>query len=176
VKAVTCEHDLRSLRGAAAGAVARGGEPAAASLPEFARSGHRELDGMIEHHAQMARRLAEQLGLPDAVLQALAGAYERRDGRGWPGALSGDDVPLASRIAQLAEFVEVAHRVGGVAAAKDLARERSGKQFDPTHAELVWADGDLILAGFEEVDTWRAVVAAEPALAVVCPVSASTRR
>src|SRR5213083_845555 len=30
--------------------------------------------------------------------------------------LSGDDVPVASRIAQLAEFVEVAHRLGGVEA------------------------------------------------------------
>jgi DNA-binding CsgD family transcriptional regulator len=74
---------------------------------------------------------------------------------------------VASRIAQLAEFVEVAHRVGGVEAAKDLARERGGRQFDPALAELVCADGELILAGLDAVDTWQAVIAAEPALSVV---------
>src|SRR4029077_17439596 len=75
--------------------------------------------------------------------------------------------PLASRVAQLAEYVEVAHRVGGVDAAKALARDRGGKQFDPTLADLVCADGDLLLSGLDDVDTWQAVVAAEPALAVV---------
>ena len=34
---------------------------------EFALSGHREVDGMIAQHAALARTLAEQLGLPDAV-------------------------------------------------------------------------------------------------------------
>jgi HD-GYP domain-containing protein (c-di-GMP phosphodiesterase class II) len=134
---------------------------------EFAISGHRDIDGMLEHHARMARTLGEQLGLPDAVLEALGAAYEQWDGHGWPGRLSGDDVPLASRIGQVAEFVEVAHRVGGVKAARDLARDRRGKQFDPALADLICADGDLILSGLDEVDTWQAVVTAEPALAVV---------
>jgi hypothetical protein len=40
-------------------------------------------------------------------------------------------VPVASRLAQAAEFVEVANRVGGVDAARELARERRGEQFDP---------------------------------------------
>src|SRR5919201_3188797 len=170
VKAVKYEHDMRSLRGAAAGMrlIGAGNRPLHRFRIglEFAISGHREVDGMIEHHAQIARRLGEQLSLPEAVLRALVSAYEQWDGRGWPGELSGDDVPLASRIAQLAEFVEVAHRVGGVAAAKDLARDRGGKQFDPALAALLRADGDLILSGLEEVDTWQAVVAEEPALAV----------
>src|SRR4051812_38549134 len=98
VKAVKYEHDMRSVRGAAAGMRLIGaGSPLLHRFRiglEFVVSGHREVDGMIEHHAQMARRLGEQLGLPDAVLQALASAYEQWDGRGWPGELSGDDVPL----------------------------------------------------------------------------------
>jgi hypothetical protein len=64
---------------------------------EFAISGRRDLDGMIEHHAQMARALGEQLGLPDAVLAALSAAYEQWDGRGRPGELSGGDVPPPQR-------------------------------------------------------------------------------
>ena len=134
---------------------------------EFALSGHREVDGMIAHHAAIARTLAEQLALPDEVLEALGAAYEQWDGRGWPGELKGAQVPVASRLAQLAEFVEVAHRLGGVEAAKTLARKRGGKQFDPTLAELMCAEGDMLLSGLESVATWDAVIEAEPGLAVV---------
>ena len=102
---------------------------------EFVLSGHREVDGMIAQHAALARALAEQLGLSEPVLEAVAATYEQWDGRGWPGRLSGTEVPIAARLAQLAEFVEVAHRVGGVAAAQELARRRAGKQFDPVLAE-----------------------------------------
>ena len=133
---------------------------------EFALSGRREVDGMIAQHAMLARMLAEQLGLPDDVLAALGGAYEQWDGHGWPGRLKGEEVPVPARVAQLAEYVEVAHRVGGVDAVTTLARKRSGKQFDPAIAELVWADADGILDGLDSVGTWEAVIGAEPALAV----------
>jgi len=134
---------------------------------EFALSGHRDMDGMIETHAALARSLGEQLGLSAAVLDALGAAYEQWDGRGWPGRLRGAEVPVASRLAQLAEFVEVAHRVGGVAAAEALARARAGKQFDPELASLVAEGGELLLSGLDDVGTWEAVIAAEPALGVV---------
>jgi len=134
---------------------------------EFALSGHREVDGMIAHHAAIARALGERLALPDEVLEALGAAYERWDGRGWPGALKGEEVPVAARIAQVAEYVEVAGRLGGVAAVKDLAREWRGGQFDPATADLLDAEGDVLLSGLDSVAAWDAVIDAEPALAVV---------
>ena len=134
---------------------------------EFVLSGRHELDGMIAQHAAMARLLAEQLGLPDAVRAALGGAYEQWDGHGWPGEAEGEAVPVAARLAQLAEFVEVAHRVGGTDAAATLARSRAGTQFDPALAELVCADGEMILAGLESVGTWDAVIDAEPSLSIM---------
>jgi HD-GYP domain-containing protein (c-di-GMP phosphodiesterase class II) len=134
---------------------------------EFAVSGHRDVDGMIAHHAAMARTLAEQLGLQDEVLDAVGGSYEQWDGRGWPGELQGEDVPIAARLAVVAEFTEVAHRMGGVEAAQALAKRRSGKQFDPALSKLMYAEGDMILAGLESVETWDAVIDAEPALAVM---------
>jgi DNA-binding CsgD family transcriptional regulator len=76
-------------------------------------------------------------------------------------------VPVASRVAQLAEFGEVAHRVGGVPAARELARKRGGRQFDPALADLLCDEADAILGGLDAVATWDAVIAAEPALAVV---------
>jgi len=133
---------------------------------EFALSGHRELDGMITQHARLARTLAEQLGLPLQVRDAIGSAYEQWDGRGWPGELKADAVPMAARIAQLAEFTEVALRVGGVGGAIALARRRSGKQFDPTLATLLCTRAGDVLGGLDTIRAWDAVIASEPALAV----------
>jgi len=170
-KAIKYDHDLKSLRMAAAGMRFLGsGYPPLHRFRlgiEFMISGHREVDGMVEHHASLARTLAEQLELSDEVVEALGAAYERWDGRGWPRELEGEQVPVASRVAQMAEFVEVAHRMGGVDAAKELARKRRGKQFDPTLADLLDAEADIILAGLDTTRTWDAVIDAEPALAIL---------
>src|SRR5205823_2514827 len=136
---------------------------------EFALSGHRELDGMIDQHAAMARSFAEQLGLSGGVREALGTAYEQWDGRGWPGVLKEEQIPIAARIAQLAEFVEVAQRVGGPAEAARIARRGAGKQFDPHLAALIADDGERLLDGLGEIGTWEAVIASEPALWLVVP-------
>ena len=133
---------------------------------EFAFSGHRELGGMISQHAKLARTLAEQLELPGTVRDGVGAAYEQWDGHGWPGTLKGGAIPVAARIAQLAEFMEVAHRVGGVAGATAVARRRAGKQFDPDLAALLCARAEEIFGGLEAAPAWRIVIAAEPALAV----------
>ena len=165
------DHEFHSLRAAAAGMRRLGSGHAGSHrfrvALEFALSGHREVADMISQHAAMTRMLGEQLGLTDPALDALGAAYETWDGRGWPGNLKGDQVPLASRVAQLAEFVEVAWRSGGVEAARSLARERAETQFDPELAELICTDWEVILSGLEDVETWDAVIEAEPALAVV---------
>jgi HD-GYP domain-containing protein (c-di-GMP phosphodiesterase class II) len=133
---------------------------------EFAISGRRELSGMISRHAELAGSLAKQLDLPEHVSHAVGAAYEQWDGKGWPEGLRGDDVPIAARIAQLAEYVEVAHRLGGVDAAQALVRKKSGGQFDPDLVDLVRTDGDWLLAALDAPSTWDSVIAAEPALAV----------
>jgi len=171
LKSMKYDYEMRSLRGAAQ-SVRRIG---AGNAPlhrfrlglEFVMSGHKELEEMVAEHARRARMLAEQLGMPNAVLDALVQSYEQWDGRGWPGDAQGDAIPVAARIATLAEFMEVAHRVGGVDAACDMARKRSGKQFDPGLATLVREHAGEILAGLEGVGTWSAVIDAEPALADV---------
>jgi HD-GYP domain-containing protein (c-di-GMP phosphodiesterase class II) len=171
LKANKYDHELRSLRAAAAGMRRLGSGHAGSHrfrvALEFALSGHKEVADMITQHAKMTRMLGEELGLPGDVLDALGAAYETWDGRGWPGELKGEDIPLAARIAQLAEFIEVAYRAGGVQAARNLARERAAKQFDPELAELIYSEADMILSGLDRVETWNAVIEAEPALAVV---------
>jgi HD-GYP domain-containing protein (c-di-GMP phosphodiesterase class II) len=171
LKSIKYDHEPRSLRMSATGMRFLGsGHPPLHRFRlglEFALSGHREVDDMITHHAAIAQTMAEQLSLPDEVIEAIGAAYERWDGRGWPGELEGDEVPLASRVAHVAEFIEVANRMGGAEAAKQLARERRGGAFDPALADLVQAEADVILSGLDTVGVWDAVIDAEPALAVV---------
>ena len=170
LKAGKYDHDLRGVRAAVAALRLVGaGNPPFHRFRiglEFAFSGHREFEGMIEQHAALARMLAEQLGLPEAVQQAVGAAYEQWDGRGWPGRLAGEQVPVAARAAQLAEFVEVAHRVGGIAAATTLARARAGAQFDPALCALICDEPEGVLGGLDAGQTWHAVIEAEPSLAV----------
>jgi HD-GYP domain-containing protein (c-di-GMP phosphodiesterase class II) len=163
-------HDFGSLRGTLATMrlVGAGNPPLHRFRVglEFALSGHRQLDGMISQHARLARALAEQLELPGQVREAVGAAYEQWDGRGWPGDLRGEAVPAAARMAQFAEFLEVAHRVGGTQSATALARRQAGKQFDPALAALVCARAEEIFGGLEATPAWQTVIAAEPALAV----------
>ena len=165
------DYEFRSVRGALAAVKQIGsGNPALLRFRiglEFAVSGRRDVEGMIEHHAAMARLLGEHLGLREEVLDALGSAYETWDGRGWPGARAGEEIPVASRLAQVAEFVEVAHRVGGIDAVEALARGRSGTQFDPALADLITREGEMLLTELDAAGAWDAVIDAEPSLAVL---------
>ena len=170
LKSVKYDHDLGSVGGALATLrlLGSGNSPLHRFRVgvEFAVAGRRDLDGMITRHAAMARRLAEQLRLPEPVQEAVAAAYEQWDGRGWPGRLKGEQVPIAARLSQLGEFVEVALRIGGTDAAVALAERRAGSQFDPALAALLCANADAVLDGLDAAPTWEAVIGAEPALGV----------
>jgi HD-GYP domain-containing protein (c-di-GMP phosphodiesterase class II) len=171
MKAGKYDHDFRSVKAALAGLRLLGaGRSPLQRLQialEFALSGHREADAMIAGHAEMARTLGAELELPRDVLDALGSSYERWDGRGWPGELGGEDVPVASRLAQAAEFFEVANRVGGPEATRELARERRGSQFDPAVCDVIEADAESIVSGLDTGGTWADVIAAEPLAIVV---------
>ena len=133
---------------------------------EFALSGHREVDGMMEHHAAIARLLAEQLGLPPAVLESLGSAYEQWDGHGWPGGLAGEDIPLPreSRTARGIRRGRASRRRGrGGGQARAGAKRQAVR---PGLAALVCEEGELLLAGLDSISTWEAVIGAEPALAI----------
>ena len=136
---------------------------------EFAVSGRHDVDEMLAQHAKLARQLADRLDLPNEVGSALACSYERWDGKGWPGEVAGDGAPVASRIVQLAEYVEVAYRTGGTTAARAIAQRRSGTQFDPNLVRTLCDHADEIFEGLSQVGTWQMVIDAEPALTVVLP-------
>ena len=171
VKANKYKYELHDPRGAMAtmGLLGGRGNPPLHRFRvglAFAISGRRDFDDMVSRHAAMARMLAGQLGLGDAVEAAVGASYEHWDGKGWPGDLRGAGIPIGARIAALAEYAEVAHRIGGAAEATKVARRRSGKQFDPQVVAALCEAPNDVLADLETTQTWNAVIGAEPALGV----------
>ena len=168
LKATKYDHEIGSPRAAAAiiRRVGAGNPPLHRFRVglEFVLSGRRDIEHMLAVHAALARSLGEQLELPESVLGALGAAYEQWNGRGWPSRKAGEEIPVAARLAQVAEFSEVAHRVGGVGAVRTLTRRQGGKQFDPHIAALMHDEADEILSDLDTVQTWQAVIDAEPAL------------
>jgi HD-GYP domain-containing protein (c-di-GMP phosphodiesterase class II) len=170
LKATKYDHEPHGVRAVSSGLRRLGaGNPPLHRLRvglAFATSGHRELRDMFAQHADMAARLAIELELPAGVSDALWRAYESWDGRGWPDGLKGEEIPLAARIVQLAEFAEVAHRVGGLENARTLARRRAGTQFDPVLSAILCADPAAIFDDLDSIDRWEAVIDGEPSLAI----------
>jgi hypothetical protein len=61
----------------------------------------------------------------------------------------------------------LAHRIGGISAATELARARRGKQFDPILADHLCADPRAALSGLDSIGAWDAVIDAEPVLRIL---------
>lgn len=117
---------------------------------------------MIHSHCASASLLAERLGVDDGVREVLAYTFERFDGGGLPRAVSGDAIPIAMRVAQLADMVEVHQRTYGVEGAVAMARTRRGGQFDPVVVDAFIAGAADVLAGPPVGDAWAAALREAP--------------
>src|SRR5712691_723748 len=118
--------------------------------------------GMLAGHCEVAQMLAQRLGFGERVHHGLGYVYERWDGRGAPNGARGEQVPLSMRILPLARDVEIFLRVGGVAAARSVVRERSGGSYDPQLAERVGRRLPALVTRLEVPSVWEAVLDAEP--------------
>ncbi len=116
---------------------------------------------LIHSHCLSAGRMAEHIGLERAVGEAVERAYERWDGKGLPEGLRGEQIPVATRVVQLAETCEVHMRTHGVSDALAMARERSGKQFDPALVSALVRCRDR-LDGLPNQDVWAQALEQAP--------------
>lgn len=128
----------------------------AAGIGESARS--------MVTHCQTTGDFAERLGLGPEVRQPLQHAFERWDGKGVPGSRSGSQIDVVMRLVQIADDVEVHHRLGGIEAALAMLRSRRGTEFDPDLVDCLCANADAILGPLDDDDAWDRVIANAPTL------------
>jgi putative nucleotidyltransferase with HDIG domain len=86
---------------------------------------------MVRTRCEQGAEIAIMLGLGDATSEAIRALDEHWDGCGQPYGLSRERIPLAARIASLAQTVEVYFSSHGVLAAYDMVIARRGRWFDP---------------------------------------------
>jgi HD-GYP domain-containing protein (c-di-GMP phosphodiesterase class II) len=75
--------------------------------------------------------IARQLRFPEGVAQGIHSLDEHWNGQGRPEGLAGQQIALYSRIALLAQVVDVVNSSGGQTAAEAEVQRRSGTWFDP---------------------------------------------
>jgi len=106
-------------------------------LLNIARNGESIAAEMITTRCERGAQIARDLGFGEAVAAGIHSLDEHWAGTGQPEKRTGEAIPLYSRIALLAQVVEVFHAAAGPDAALDEARARSGHWFDPALVEAL---------------------------------------
>ena len=136
----------------------------ATHILDFLVKGRAFMKEGFESTCQVATRIAQRLGMPQAVQGALMQVFEQWDGRGMPYGIKSDAIPVISRIVLVTSFLEVFHQVEGRDAAKQVALARRGKAFDPSvvDAFLSVAQRESFWTGLEQERVWDSVLSMEP--------------
>jgi HD-GYP domain-containing protein (c-di-GMP phosphodiesterase class II)/DNA-binding CsgD family transcriptional regulator len=114
----------------------------------------------LSTHCEVAVMLAGRAGLEQQVVDALAHAYERWDGKGFPARLKGDAIPLAVRIAVVARDADLAATLGDDP--RKWLRERRGRAYDPAVVDAFERVGADVLSKLAGGDDWETALACEP--------------
>jgi len=125
------------------------------------------VQGYSRANCEVAAHTAERVGLGPGVAAGLLDVYEQWDGKGGPRAIRGEAIAEPARIARVAATAALFHRAGGPGSAVDAVRGRAGAALDPRLAELVGREAGGILGVLDVSDPLAALVAAEPAPAVL---------
>lgn len=110
----------------------------------------------------VAAQIARRLELGPEVVRGLYDILERWNGKGGPRGLSGEDIALPARVAQVAEQAVLFDRLGGPDDACAAMRHRAGGWVDPGVAGAFAGRGSSLLKELDAGDALRAAVDAEP--------------
>lgn len=119
---------------------------------------------LVRTRCERGADIARMLEMTDETAAAIRALDEHWDGRGVPLGLAGEEIPLLARIACLAQTVEIFHATHGLQAALGVARDRSGRWFDPRLVRVVEAlrsDG-AFWSGLSAGDSRARTAAVEP--------------
>lgn len=135
------------------------------SVLTIMRDGEEIATELIATRCQRGAEIARLLRFPASVSAGIYSLDEHFNGEGKPARLAGESIPLYSRIALLAQVIDVFHTAGGPQAALDEIRLRAGRWFDPALVEVFEAvaeDGEF-WAMLASPEVMTAVLALEPA-------------
>ena len=100
-------------------------------LFSISRMPGRVMDMLTETRCTRGAAIANSLGLDASVGEAIYHLDEHWDGRGASRGVRGNAIPMFSRIACLAQTLELFAKTTGVSRAFEVIGKRSGKWFDP---------------------------------------------
>ncbi|KQV40805.1 MULTISPECIES: HD-GYP domain-containing protein [unclassified Rhizobium] len=87
---------------------------------------------LIQTRCQRGAEIARQMRFSEGVAEGILGLDEHWNGGGKPNGLAGDRIPLFSRIALLAQVIDIFHISGGHKSALKEVTKRRGDWFDPS--------------------------------------------
>nr|WP_246256202.1 HD domain-containing phosphohydrolase [Isoptericola halotolerans] len=110
---------------------------------------------------EVAREASRRLGLAAPVQECLAATTAMWDGSGYP-PLSGDELPLPTRVMHVASVAVLFLLSTGPRPALTEVRRRTGTALDPAVAGAFLTHADDLLDGIADVDPFDVVLDAEP--------------
>jgi HD-GYP domain-containing protein (c-di-GMP phosphodiesterase class II) len=111
---------------------------------------------------EVAQRFARWLGLGEGVDAALEYVFARWDGKGPPGAVGGEELPLPARLLHVARDYSLFLSAADADDARTVLERRAGAAYDPRLAELAVRHFGEVCAGFDEARMWEHALESEP--------------
>jgi HD-GYP domain-containing protein (c-di-GMP phosphodiesterase class II)/DNA-binding CsgD family transcriptional regulator len=113
--------------------------------------------------SEVGSRIAARLGLTEETQLGLYNICETWNGKG-PHKSKGEETPLSGRIVNVAMIMEVFFSERGITAARNAAKSRKGKSFDPLIADAASAlcDDVNFWDGIRQAEPWASVLDLEP--------------
>jgi len=122
------------------------------NVMRIVRDGRTLQDEFVATRCQRGAEIARLLRFPEGVAAGIYSLDEHFNGNGKPERLAGEAIPLYSRIALMAQVIDVFHTESGRDSAMKEVRARSKQWFDPQ-----------LVAAFEQValsdEFWRTLAA-----------------
>ncbi len=100
------------------------------------QNGGRLSTELIQTRCQRGADIARQMRFSENVAQGILGLDEHWNGGGKPDRIAATEIPLFSRIALLAQVIDIFHASGGQSSAMKEILKRKGEWFDPTLVEV----------------------------------------
>jgi len=118
---------------------------------------------VLSGHCEVAKRIAERLGLSPELRESLGQIYERWDGKGLPHGLSGEAVKFPVRLVTLAQDAIALTEAHGFEKMTALIAKRAGGAYEPELVDRFLARAEQFMAGLDGPVDRQTILALEPA-------------